>query len=164
MRRVRDWTEKEFIPLMHLVEQQVMHRLRQDFAGLFQRYLSILLEGEEISVRLDEEFAPVVEQNGYEMPTSDLSGGERTSLALAYRLAITSVVNDAVSGIRTRDLIILDEPTDGFSSEQLDKLRIVLDELAVRQIIIVSHESKIESFVEHVIRVNKQEHVSRVTQ
>lgn len=163
LRRVRDWTEKEFIPLMHLVEQQVMHRLRQEFAGLFQRYFTILLEGEEIAVRLDEEFTPVVEQNGYEMPTEDLSGGERTSLALAYRLAVTSVVNSAVTGIETRDLIILDEPTDGFSSEQLDKLRMVLDELSVRQVIIVSHESKIESFVEHVIAVNKHEHVSTVT-
>ncbi len=163
LKHIRDWTEKEFIPLMHLIERQVMHRLRQEFSELFQRYYSILLEGEEISVRLDEEFAPVVEQNGYEMPTQDLSGGERTSLALAYRLAITSVVNDAVSSIQTRDLIILDEPTDGFSSEQLDKLRMVLDELDVRQIVIVSHESKIESFVESVITVNKSEHISRIT-
>ena len=163
LRRIRDWTEKEFIPLMHLVERQVMHRLRQEFAGLFQQYFAILLEGEEITVRLDEEFAPVIEQNGYEMPIGDLSGGEKTSVALAYRLAITSVVNSAVTSIRTRDLIILDEPTDGFSSDQLDKLRMVLDELAIKQVIIVSHESKIESFVEHVIAVNKHEHVSSVT-
>ena len=64
--------------------------------------------------------------------------------------------------IKTKDLIILDEPTDGFSTQQLDKLRDVLDQLGVKQTIIVSHESKIESFVEHVIRIGKSGHVSRV--
>ena len=59
--------------------------------------------------------------------------------------------------------MILDEPTDGFSSEQLDKIRDVLNELALEQIIIVSHERKIESFVDHVIQVRKEEHVSSVS-
>ena len=57
---------------------------------------------------------------------------------------------------------MLDEPTDGFSSEQLDKVRDVLEQLNMKQVIIVSHESKIESFVENVIRVQKQESVSVV--
>ena len=58
---------------------------------------------------------------------------------------------------------MLDEPTDGFSTEQLDKMREVLDELNMRQIIIVSHEQKIESFVDKVIRVQKDEHVSSIS-
>ena len=57
---------------------------------------------------------------------------------------------------------MLDEPTDGFSSEQLDKIRVVLEQLNIKQIIIVSHESKIESFVDNVIRINKNEHISEV--
>ena len=61
-----------------------------------------------------------------------------------------------------KDLIILDEPTDGFSAEQLDKVRDVLDQIGVKQTIIVSHESKIESFVDSVVRVSKSEHVSEV--
>ena len=67
-----------------------------------------------------------------------------------------------MSDIKTRDLIMLDEPTDGFSSEQLDNVREVLDDLKVRQIIIVSHEAKIESFVDQIIRIDKQDHVSSV--
>jgi len=59
-------------------------------------------------------------------------------------------------------VLILDEPTDGFSEEQVDRLRIVLDELNIKQIIIVSHESKIESFVENVIRLNKKDGVSEI--
>jgi exonuclease SbcC len=58
--------------------------------------------------------------------------------------------------------LILDEPTDGFSSEQLDRLRNVLNELDTEQIIIVSHESKIESFVDRIIRLEKNEHVTKI--
>jgi exonuclease SbcC len=85
-----------------------------------------------------------------------LSGGERTAVALAYRLALNQVINSLLSRIKTRDLIILDEPTDGFSDQQLDKMRDVLGQLNAKQLIIVSHEQKIESFVENVIRFRKE--------
>jgi len=49
----------------------------------------------------------------------------------------------------------LDEPTDGFSEQQLDKMRDVLQELDVAQLVIVSHEQKIEGFVDNVIRLKK---------
>ena len=58
--------------------------------------------------------------------------------------------------------MILDEPTDGFSANQLEKVRDVLEQLGLPQIIIVSHEQKIESFVESVIKVAKEQHVSHV--
>ena len=81
---------------------------------------------------------------------------------MSYRLALNKVINDIVAEIKTKDIIMLDEPTDGFSSEQLDKVRDVLNQLGVKQIIIVSHESKIESFVDNVIRVQKHDSVSTV--
>ena len=64
--------------------------------------------------------------------------------------------------MQTKDLIILDEPTDGFSTEQLDRVREVIDQLGMKQVIIVSHEQKMESFVDNVIRIQKNEHVSSV--
>ncbi len=96
------------------------------------------------------------------MSFSNLSGGEKTSAALAYRLALNRVINDVVHQIKTKDVLILDEPTDGFSTHQLDKVRDVLEKLNLTQTIIVSHESKIESFVENVIRIQKEGHVSSV--
>jgi exonuclease SbcC len=92
----------------------------------------------------------------------NLSGGEKTSVALAYRLALNKVINDLINNIKTKDIIILDEPTDGFSSEQLDKMRDVLQELDMKQLIMVSHETKMESFVQNIIRINKQEHNSQI--
>lgn len=159
---VQEWLEKMFISLMRTMEKHVMARVHTEFSELFTAWFNLLVEDEEISVRIDESFSPVVAQNGHDISISHLSGGEKTSIALAYRLALNKVINDVISTVRTRDLLILDEPTDGFSSEQLDKVRTVLDEIGIRQVILVSHESKIESFVDNVIRLHKNEHVSRV--
>ena len=93
---------------------------------------------------------------------SYLSGGERTAIALAYRLALNQLINSVLSNIKTKDIVILDEPTDGFSDAQLDKMRDVLEQLNIGQLIIVSHEQKIEGFVENVIRLKKENGVSCV--
>ena len=61
----------------------------------------------------------------------DYHSGRQTRRALAYRLALNRVINDIITDIKTRNLLILDEPTDGFSTEQLDKLRTVLEELNI---------------------------------
>jgi len=160
--QLQHWLEGYFIKLMTIIEKNVMFSTYQQFDDIFKEWFNVLMEDETINVRLDEEFTPIIEQNGYDTDYNNLSGGERTSVALAYRLALNKVVNQVQSQIKTKDLLILDEPTDGFSTEQLDKVREVLDELDLGQVIIVSHESKIESFVENVVRVEKSEHVSQV--
>jgi len=159
---IQNWLERYFINLMIVIEKQVMLNIHKEFNELFQQWFNILMEEENLNVRIDEQFTPLAEQNGYEIDISYLSGGERTSAALAYRLALNKVINDVMGTIKTKDILILDEPTDGFSSEQLDKVREVLEQIGVKQTIIVSHENKIESFVDNVIRVNKNEHVSEV--
>ena len=83
-------------------------------------------------------------------------------MALAYRLALNKVINAISENIKTKDLIILDEPTDGFSNEQLDKLRDIIDQLNLEQVIIVSHEPKIDTFVDNVIKLYKENHVTNI--
>jgi len=150
-----NWLELYFIPLTSAIEKQVMFQIYNNFNEIFKEWFAILINNEQITARLDDSFTPVIEQNGYEISFSNLSGGEKTAASLAYRLSLNRVINDVISRIKTKDLLILDEPTDGFSSEQLDRIREVLEKLQLRQTIIVSHESKIESFVEKVIRISK---------
>lgn len=159
---MQEWIEKMFVNTMASIEKQVLAQVYNQFSEVFSTWFDMLITDENISVRIDDTFAPIVTQNGYDVELSHLSGGEKTSVALAYRLALNKVVNDVISSIKTKDLLILDEPTDGFSDAQLDKVREVLDELKVKQTIIVSHESKIESFVDNVVRIVKEDHVSRV--
>ncbi len=156
------WLKEYFISLAELIERHVMSRIYQEFNELFKQWFSILIEDELLTVQLNDSFTPIIQQNGYDSDIESLSGGEKTACALAYRLALNKVINSMMSTINTKDIIILDEPTDGFSSHQLDKIRDVLNELNMKQIIIVSHEQKIESFVDYVIKVSKNEHISKI--
>jgi exonuclease SbcC len=154
MKELEFWINNKFLEFVLFTEKNVMLKLREDFSTLFSNWFSTLVS-DTISVRLDESFSPIIQQNDCEIDYSYLSGGERTAVALAYRLAMNQVINSLLSKIKTRDIVILDEPTDGFSESQLDKMRDVLGQLKVRQLILVSHEQKIEGFVNNIIKFKK---------
>ncbi len=158
---VENWISGDFIDLVSLIEKNIMMKLKHEFSKVFSKWFSMLVS-ESFNVYVQDDFTPVIEQQDYELDYSYLSGGERTAIALAYRLALNQTINSLLSNIETKDMVILDEPTDGFSSQQLDKMRDVLNELNVSQLIIVSHEPKIEAFVDNVIRFRKENGVSMV--
>jgi len=153
---VSDWLLNDFASLMQFIESNVLLQLRSEFSGVFSKWCKILAP-ESFEVHLDETFTPIIMQGDIEMEYNFLSGGERTAIALAYRLALNQTINSVISMMRTRDLLILDEPTEGFSEAQLEKMREVLAELNVKQLILVSHEPKIEGFVEHVLKIKKED-------
>ena len=155
-----DWLSLDFLELIQFTERNVLIKLRQEFSRVFSKWFGILVPQGALDVRLDESFSPIMIHNGIEMEYSFLSGGERTAIALAYRLALNQIINSMLSKIKTRDIIILDEPTDGFSEVQLDRMHDVLRELKVSQLIIVSHEQKMENFVDNVLRIKKVNDVS----
>ncbi|MCK4997707.1 AAA family ATPase [Candidatus Pacearchaeota archaeon] len=154
LRGLQDWIQEKFIAMINLTEKNVMVKLKVEFSKIFSEWFSMLVN-DSLSVRLDEDFTPIITNQGYEISYDFLSGGERTAIALAYRLSLNQVLNSMLSQIKTKDVIILDEPTDGFSAEQIDKMRDIFNQLKAEQIILVSHEEKIDGFVDHVIKVKK---------
>ncbi len=155
------WLAQKCTALIIMMENHRMMSLRQEFSKLFSKWFH-MLAGYALSAQLDENFTPLILQQENELDYAFLSGGERTAIALAYRLALNQTVNSVWSTLKTQDLVILDEPTDGFSDTQLDKIRDVLHELKIQQLIIVSHERKIESFVDHVLKLRKEGDISRI--
>lgn len=160
--KLLNWLQEQFINLVGVIEKKIMLRVHSDFDSLFKKWFDMLIDDELLKIKLDEEFTPLIEQNGYVLDYDHLSGGEKTAVALAYRLALNQVINHLISVIKTKDLLILDEPTDGFSDEQIEKMKDILNELDNKQTIIVSHENKIESFVNCVIKLEKHNHISSV--
>ncbi|MDI9624731.1 MAG: SMC family ATPase [Methanothermobacter sp.] len=154
------WLKEYFIPTLHDIETHVMLQINQEFNSHFQRWFQKLVEDNEKTVRIDENFTPIIEQGGYEQDIEHLSGGEKTSVALAYRLALNTIIQ-RYSTIKS-DILILDEPTDGFSKEQLLKLREILDELECSQIIIVSHEEELENLADHTFTIEKNGGISTI--
>lgn len=158
---LENWLSKQFTTLISFIEKNVMLKLKAEFSKLFAEWFYTLVS-DTFNVRLSDDFTPIVEQQDYEIEYAYLSGGERTAIALAYRLALNQVINLLMSKIKTRNLVILDEPTDGFSEQQLDKMRDVFQQLNIGQLIIVSHEQKIEGFVDNVIKFKKENGITKV--
>ena len=155
-----EWLVKYLAAALERIELTVMNAVRREFEEEFSKWFSYLVEDPSKGVRIDEDFTPLVTQDSYEQDVGNLSGGERTSLALAYRLALNRVVqrNSRIGA----DLLILDEPTDGFSKDQIGKMGDLLRELGLRQAVIVSHERELEGAVDHIFRIQKEGGRSKV--
>jgi exonuclease SbcC len=156
------WLSDYFEKTIELIEKQVMMTINQDFNREFEKWFNLLVEDPTKEASIDEDFTPIIRQDGYDQNVEFLSGGEKTSVALAYRLALNSIVKQVSVGMKS-NLLILDEPTDGFSKEQLYKVREILDELKCPQIVLVSHENELESFANHIIRIEKTAGLSKIT-
>jgi exonuclease SbcC len=155
------WIHDFFIPTLRTIETSVLANIQEEFNEKFREWFAMLVEDTTKDARIDEDFTPLVEQDGYEHDLRFLSGGEKTSVALAYRLALNRLVQKISTGM-TSNLLILDEPTDGFSREQLFKVRDILNELQCPQTIIVSHEKELESFADNIFRINKNNGISEI--
>ena len=154
------WIEEKFIPSLEDIERSALMSINEQFRVLFERWFNELLGESDYDATIDEDFKPVVRYEKYDMSISTLSGGERTSVALAYRLALNSMIKRAL-GLKT-NILILDEPTDGFSKDQLYKLKDILAKMETDQIIIVSHEKELENIADSIYLVEKKNGLSKV--
>jgi exonuclease SbcC len=121
------------------------------------------VEDPDLVLTVDEDFVPSVTHQDFEMELNALSGGERTAAAFAYRLALNGLVRSNATPDQ-RNLLILDEPTDGFSREQLGRMGNVFVALGAEQVVVVSHDRELRNFADRVYQVEKVDGSSTVTQ
>ena len=156
------WLKEFFIPTVAEIEKQVLISIQQNFNETYRKWFRVLIDDPSKESRIDEHFTPIVEQDGYEQNVYYLSGGEITSVSLAYRLTLNMTMRQETESMNS-NLLILDEPTDGFSKNQLSKVKDVLREMNSEQIILVSHEAELETYVDNVFQISKSEGYSKVT-
>ena len=157
-----DWLADFFVPTISRIEKDVLVSLRQSFNESYRKWYGSLVDDPTKDSHINEEFAPVVHQDGYDQKLEYLSGGEKASVALAYRLALNFVMRQETRSLES-NLLILDEPTDGFSRDQLSNVRGLLDGLQSRQIILVSHDDELKSRVDHAFHVSKSSGITTVS-
>ena len=159
-RELAEFLQGAFREALMGLEERLLRRAQHDFERSFTRTFLALVEDPTMAARIDASFSPVVEIDGEWTPPEALSGGERTALAFAFRIALGEVVRGA--GRLRLQTLILDEPTDGFSSEQVGRVGELLRELGVPQVLLVSHESGLTAVADSVLRIGKVRGVSEV--
>ena len=107
---------------------------------------------------LDDEYEVTVYGPEGESSISMVSGGEKIAIALALRLGITrAMANDEL------DTILLDEPTIHLDASRRHELINLLKEMSsLPQMIIVTHEANLENAADNLIKVEKENGISRV--
>ena len=153
--RKAEWVSGPFREALLVMERKLLAHAQAAFERRFARYFASLIDDPALVARTDGTFTPGVTIEGEWTPAEALSGGERTSLALAFRLALAEVVRRL--GSLKLDTILLDEPTDGFSPEQVVRMGELLDELGLPQVVIVSHEAELAGIADRVVRVSKED-------
>ena len=159
LRELRDleakasWLAGPFREALLLMEQRILAQAQSAFQRDFGRFFRALIDDPLLEARVGAGFDPTVLIHGEWTPADALSGGERTALALAFRLALGRVVR--TMGSLHLNTLILDEPTDGFSPEQIVRMGELLRALGLPQVILVSHESQLASVADHVAQAFK---------
>ncbi len=152
--------------------RSIQPRMRSEFVTLLQRMIQQFLDeltsgvGPVLIVNIDESYSPIVKsEEGFTREVTSLSGGERTLLAFAYRLGLGQLIMQSRTGHGLYTLF-LDEPTESLGREDgsIDRLAEAISRLkAIEQIIAVTHSEAFAEKAEHVIRVEKEADVSRVS-
>jgi exonuclease SbcC len=162
----------EIIGSMRDAYRSIQPKLRSEFVKVLRNFVQQVLdslvggEGPLINVLIDETYTPFVKsESGVEREVSNLSGGERTLLAFAYRLGLGQLIMQSKTG-HGLSLLLLDEPTESLGREDgsIDRLAESISRLrAIEQIIAVTHSEAFAEKAEHVIRLEKEAGESRVS-
>jgi len=162
----------EVIDTIRGAYRSIQPKLRSEFVTYLQRTVQQELDelvgpaGPALTVKIDETYTPFVSgEEGYEREVSNISGGERTLLAFAYRIGLGQLIMQSRTG-HGLYMLLLDEPTESLGREDgsVDRLAEAISRLkAIEQIIAVTHSEAFAEKAEHVIWVEKEAGVSRVS-
>ena len=107
---------------------------------------------------LDDEYDVTIYGPEGESSMTMVSGGEKIAIALALRLGITQAMSNG-----ELDTILLDEPTIHLDSSRRHELINLLKEMSLLpQMIIVTHEPQLENAADNLIKVEKENGISKV--
>jgi exonuclease SbcC len=151
--------------------RSIQPKLRSEFVRYLQitvqQQLDILVgdAGPTLNLKIDETYSPFVRsEEGYEREVSNLSGGERTLVAFAYRIGLGQLIMQSRTG-HGLYMLLLDEPTESLGREDgsVERLAEAVSRLkSIEQIIAVTHNEAFAEKAEHVIRIEKEAGQSQV--
>ncbi len=137
-------------------------KIREQYIPLIEEYTKHFFKKFNISfsdIKLSEDLDITIIRGNGRLPLDSLSGGEKISLALSLRLAISRIFASKM------ELLILDEPTIHLDSNRKYCLINILKELRdIPQMIIVTHDKEFEQIGENLIEVYKENNMSKISQ
>jgi exonuclease SbcC len=161
----------EIIDRIRVAYRSIQPKLRKEFVKYLQSTVQQVLDsltgdaGQALTVKIDESYSPAIcSEEGYDREVTNLSGGERTLLAFAYRIGLGQLIMHSRTG-HGLYMLLLDEPTESLGREDgsVERLAEAVSRLkAIEQIIAVTHNESFAEKAEHVIRIEKEMGTSKI--
>lgn len=116
---------------------------------------------ENVSVDIDETYKVMLIDNAKPENVKDmnmLSGGEQMSLAIAIRVSMLKYL----AGI---DMYFLDEPTVNLDADRRSEIAEVIKDVSVdlKQLFVISHDDTFETITTSVLKVEKEDNISKLS-
>jgi DNA repair protein SbcC/Rad50 len=152
--------------------RSIQPKLRAEFVKVLRNFVQQVLDslvGSEapmLNVVVDDTYTPYVKsESGVDREVANLSGGERTLLAFAYRLGLGQLIMQSRTG-HGLGMLLLDEPTENLGAEDgsITRLADAIGRFkAIEQIIAVTHSEDFAEKASHVIVIEKEAGVSKAS-
>jgi exonuclease SbcC len=148
----------------------IQPKLRGEFVKVLRNFVQQILDGlvgeaPLLNVVVDETYTPYIKsESGTDREVSNLSGGERTLLAFAYRLGLGQLIMQSRTG-HGLSMLLLDEPTESLGSEDgsIERLAEAISRFkAIEQIIAVTHSEAFAEKADHVVILEKEAGISKI--
>jgi DNA repair protein SbcC/Rad50 len=111
--------------------------------------ISEMTNGDFTEIRLDEEFnAYLTDAHGIERPSTWLSGGEESAVALALRIAIAFLITGG-----NPSLLWLDEVLTAQDADRRSTMLTMIRQLPIQQIIMINHTQEAADIVDKTVEI-----------
>ena len=74
---INEWLNNYFINTVQLIEDHITYTINYRFNELFKEWFELLVDDASKTIKVDEKFTPIIEQNEFEQTFEWLSGGEK---------------------------------------------------------------------------------------
>ncbi len=153
--------EAEVLPIISYIHDKVLGRdgllareLTKAARRVIRSYANAVLRslGLDISIDITPDFDVVVRSGGNEISVRSVSGGEKTAIATALRMALAKAVMQRIPGF-----FVLDEPTAHLDSERREILFDLIKKISetLPQVIVATHDLEVIERADHVVEVVK---------
>jgi exonuclease SbcC len=104
-----------------------------------------------VTIRWDPGYEIILEEDGYDRPFANLSGGEQMAAALSVRMALLKELSDM-------RIAFFDEPTTNMDEERRRNLAEQIGRIKdFDQLFVISHDDSFEGFTDQVISLGSRE-------
>ncbi|MGD8565583.1 MAG: AAA family ATPase [Candidatus Bathyarchaeota archaeon] len=145
-RSIQPILRSEFVKILETFVQRVLDNMTKESESFMNTFI-------------DDNYTPFLKIEGtVERTAPNLSGGERTLLAFAYRLGLGQLIMQSRSG-RGLSFLVLDEPTESLGMEDGSITRMaeaISQYKAIEQIIAVTHSEAFAEKADFVIMLDKE--------